>query len=624
MKTFSNVFGGYMGKIAFVDLSRSEAKLRDVSPSDLRLFIGGSGLASKIIYDNVPPNIDPFDPDNIIAIMTGPMTGTIFPTSGRFAVCSKSPLTDGWGEARASGFWGPELKFSGLDGIVVTGRSEKPVYIYVEDLNVNIVKADHLWGKGALEVEEMIRRDHGDRRIKVLSIGPAGENIVRFAGLICDGGRAAARCGLGAVMGSKRLKAIAVRGERSIEVADPERLLRVAREVSEIVSKSPGAQGLRKYGTAGLVEVVEVLGDLPVKYWSMGSWPEGARRISGQTMAKTMLKGVKACFTCPIACSRLIEVGEGPYAPLYGKGPEYETIAALGSLCLIDSLEAIAEANYLCNNYGLDTISTGNVIAFAIEAFERGYITEEDTGGLKLRWGDPDTMLTLIDMIARREGVGDILAEGVKRAAEKIGAEDLAVHVRGLEVPMHDPRAFSSLALQYATMPRGACHTAFAYVLERSLRIPELGFTEIMDRFSIENKAHAVKVMQDFTELFDALALCKFLLLAGVSPSLIVEGLSATTGWNTSLEELLTIGERIFNLKRAFNVRCGTGSSKFDTLPSKLLEPLPDGGAKGFVPDLRKMLPEYYKLRGWSADGIPLREKLVELELHDAARDIWG
>jgi len=609
-------FYGYMGKIAHVDLSKNRVKIKEIPKEYCRLYIGGSGLAARYVYDMTDGSTDPLSPENILVVMTGPITGTSFPTSGRFAVCGKSPLTNGWGEATASGFWGPELKFAGFDGLVIYGKSKMPVYIFAEDSDIKILQADHLWGRDTYDVEAIIRSDHHDKKIKVLSIGRAGENLCKISAIINDGGRAAARCGLGAVMGSKNLKAIAVKGNMKIEVSNPERLLKVAREVIEIIQRNPKTQSLRRYGTAALVEVLEPVGDLPTKYWSKGSWPEGAEKLSGQTMAKTILRGIKACYNCPIACGRIVEVTNLNYA-MKGKGPEYETIAALGSLCLNDNLEAVAKANDLCNRYGLDTISTGSVIAFAMECYEHGILNEKYTGELKLSWGDPNLVLTLISLIAERKGLGNLLADGVKRAAEKIGieAEKIAVHVRGLELAMHDPRAFTALALQYATMPRGACHTAFSYIVERDTKIPELGLEKILDRHSTDGKAYLVKVMQDYMTLYDSLALCKFLVHVGVSPSKIIEGFSAVTGWDTSLQQLLVIGERIFNLKRCYNIKCGTGDKRFDILPQKVLKPFNEGGTQGYTPNLDIMLPEYYELRGWNKNGTPTSEKLLELGL---------
>jgi aldehyde:ferredoxin oxidoreductase len=614
MKT-ANIYG-YMGKIAVIDLTKSKVIYRSIDLTDARLFIGGSGLCAKLLYDLANPQIDAFNPENPLIIMTGPMTGTPFPTSGRFAACSKSPLTNILGEATASGFWGPALKFAGLDGLIITGKAQKPVYLYIDEGGINICDAGHLWGLGTHITVDIIRKDHGDSNIRVLSIGPAGEKLVCFASIMTDDDRSLARTGLGAVMGSKNLKAIAVRGgAKKPEIAKPDKLIEIVKQVNEILRESPGAKRLNMYGTASLVEICEALGDLPIRNWAKGSWPEGAKRISGETMAKTILRERKTCFACPIACGRIVEVPINSSKKRI-KGPEYETLAMLGSLLLIDSLEVIAKANYLCNDYGMDTISTGSVIAFAIEAYEKGYITKSNTGGLELKWGDAETLLALIDRIARREGIGDLLAEGVKRAAEKIGkgAEEFAVHVKGLEVPAHDPRAFASLALQYATMPRGACHTAFAYIIERGLKIPELGLDKSWDRFTVEGKAELVKTMQDYILVFDSLALCKFLVHSGVPPSLIVEGLSAITGWDISLKELLLIGERIFNIKRLFNVRCGI-RSEHDALPKRLQTPLTDGAAKGKVPNLNHMLKEYYRLRGWDENGIPTKEKLAELGL---------
>ncbi len=616
---------GYMGKLLYVDLTNKEVRKKE-TPLDLaKLYIGGSGLAARFIYDLVPPEIDPFSPDNFLFIMTGPMTGTSFPTSGRFAVCSKSPLTDGWGEATSSGFWGPELKFSGFDGIIIKGRSEGPVYLFIDEGEAKLLPADHLEGKDAYETNEIIMRDHGDKKIKVIAIGRAGENKVRFAGITTHGARMAARTGMGAVMGSKRLKAVAVRGSRKVKVADEARFMRNLRNVLGVIKESPGAKRLRDLGTPFLVLLHEPLGNLPTKYWSLGEWPEGAEKISGERMKETILVGNAGCFMCPIACERVIKVEKGPYGPLEGKGPEYETICSLGSLLLIDDLEAIAKANELCGRYGMDSISTGNVIGFTIFMYERGVLTDKDTGGIKLRWGDPELVFELIRMIAEREGIGNLMAEGVKRMAEKIGKgmEDYAAHVRGLELPMHDPRAFPSVALSYATISRGACHTAFTQSLERKVRVPELGFDRQLDRYDLKGKPHLVKTMQDYTAVFDSLALCKFLIHSGVQPSLIAEGLSSITGWEVDREWLLKVGERVFNLKRAYNYRCGTGTRKSDRLPKLVLIPLKEGGAKGYVPKLDPLLSEYYKLRGWTEDGVPSREKLVELGLKDVAEDIW-
>ncbi|MEM0031518.1 MAG: aldehyde ferredoxin oxidoreductase family protein [Desulfurococcaceae archaeon] len=608
------MFEGYMGKILFIDLSDQKTKLLNLPQDISELYIGGSGFAAKVLYDALKPEDDALSPNNMLVIMTGPMTGTPFPTSGRYAICAKSPLTDGWGEATASGFWGVELKKAGFDGIMITGSARKPVYLIIDEGEVNILNADHLWGKGTYEVFDMVKHDHG-KEFKALAIGPAGENLVRFAAIIADDERAAARTGLGAVMGSKNLKAIVVRGSKEIKIAQRRELLEISKEVLNLIQKSPRAENLRKYGTASLVDICASLGDLPTKYWSKGEFP-GYEQISGVTMTKKLLKGTKACFMCPIACGRNIEVKEGPYAPIRGKGPEYETIAAFGSLNLIDSLEAISKANYLCNYYGMDTVSTGSVIAFTLDLYERGLLRNL-VKDFKPEWGNPETVFKLIDMIAKRRGLGDLLAEGVRKFAKKIGGEaiELAVHIRGLDVPMHDPRAFASLGLQYVTMPKGADHSAFAYNIERGASIPELGL-EPMDRFELsEKKVLLVKTMQDYMQLFDSLALCKFLATSGVPPSLVVKGFNAVTGRNLTLLSLLEIGERIFNIKRLFNVKHGIGTREYDKLPKKLTIPLTEGGAKGFIPDIDKLLPAYYEARGWDERGIPSKKTLERLKI---------
>ncbi len=614
---------GCWGKIAYVNLSEGTVKVIEIHENDIKLFLGGTGLGAKILYELVqnPGSLDPLSPENPLILLTGPLTGTPFPSSGRFGVVAKSPLTGIFGESTAGGFWGPELKFAGFDGIVVIGRAKEPVYITIFDDEVSIRKAEHLWGKDTLETEEIIRKDHGDSRIKVACIGKGGENLVRFASIICDGGRAAGRCGLGAIMGSKKLKAIAVRGTKKVEYAHEDKLNEHCRELLRKVAQSAYATNARKYGTAGYVLVGYKYGDVPIKYWAKGTWDE-IDKISGQEMVrKGLVKKPQACFNCPIACGRYVEITSGPYAGVKGHGPEYETVASIGSLCLLSDIEAIAKANELCTRYGLDTISLGSVIAFAMECYEKGLIAASDLGGIRLEWGNAEAVLKLIDLIANREGIGDILALGVKEASKYIkSSEEFAIHVKGLEVPMHDPRAWDSLALQYATMPRGACHTALAYTIDRGVVINELGFTKEfvskLNRFSHVGKPRIVKIMQDYMGVFDCLVICKFLIFAGVEPSEIARALTYTTGWEFSKDKLLEIGERVFNLKRVFNVACGI-SRKDDTLPKRLLTPLSNGGAEGHRPNIEAMIDEYYRLRGWDKEGRPTKEKLKELQLLD-------
>ncbi|MBS7638982.1 MAG: aldehyde ferredoxin oxidoreductase family protein [Candidatus Bathyarchaeia archaeon] len=607
---------GYIGRILRIDLSSGEIKRENISEEILRKFIGGVGLAAKIIYDEVNPETSPFDPENKLVFMTGPLTGTMVPCTGRYVVCAKSPLTDAWGEAHAGGFWARELKRAGYDGIVFEGRSERPVYVVIDDEDVRIEDASHMWGEGCLNVEDRIRRDLGES-FRVACIGPAGERLVRFASIIGDEGRAAGRCGMGAVMGSKMLKAIAVRGSREIPVKDPERLRNVLRRIYPQIMSFPTTQIYASYGTSGELLSFYEYGDAPVKNFSVGRWAE-IDHISGETYNKMMVKAKRSCWNCPIACWRYVRVDEGPYAGLELKrGPEYETLTALGSLLLNSKLDVIVRANYLCNQYGLDTISTGVCIAFAMECYERGIITEKDAG-ISLKWGDPEAILHLIEDIGERRGLGDILAEGVKRASAKIGggSEKFAMHVKGLEMPMHDPRAFKGMGLQYAVSNRGACHLqGMVLRVEQGERITDLKIYERLDRFEVRGKGSVVATVQNWHEVLESLIICKFL---GIPPGHIPGLYTLVTGIHVTLDHLIEAGERIYNIKRMFNVKCGI-SRKDDTLPYRIMhEGLREGGTLGnriSPEELDIMLKEYYMVRGWDENGIPRAETLRRLGL---------
>lgn len=615
---------GYVERLLYINLSDNTIKIDSLDEKLARKFIGGSSLAARILYNRISPNIDPFDLENVLVFMTGPVTGTLVPTSGRYVVCTRSPLTGIWAESHASGFWGAELKFAGFDGIVIDGKAESPVYLWIHNGEVEVKSASHLWGKDAYETEGLIKRELDNEDAKVVSIGIAGEKLVRFASVINDTGRAAGRCGTGAVMGSKMLKAIAVYGDKTSKIPiAKERMLRdYLKRIYVHIRSNPMVQIYASYGTDGEMEVFHEYGDVPIKYFRQGLWSEGIKKISGETMSKTILKKQWACYRCPIACGRSVKVDENPYS-MEGAGPEYETCAAFGSLCLNDNLNSIAKANDLCNRYGIDTITTGSVIAFAMECYEKGLITQKDTGGIELEWGKPEVIIRMIHKIGKKEGIGEILSEGVKKAAERIqrGSEDFALHVKGLEIPMHDPRAFKGMGLHYATSHRGACHLRGNTLgIEVGGRIPDLGIHERYERFKTEGKARIVCIMQNWYEVLDSLILCKFL---SVSPASTATILSMVTGWTVKLPELLQAGERSWNLKRAFDIRCGI-SRDDDTLPKRFLkEPLQDGGCQGEVVNLEEMLFEYYKLRGWSENGVPTEEKLKALDLDDVANDLW-
>jgi len=618
------VVHGYTGKILRVDLSDSKISVESLEEGVARKYLGGSGLAARIIYDEASSQTAPFDPENRLVFMTGPVTGTLAPSFGRFVVCTRSPLTGIWAESHAAGFWGPELKFAGYDGIIFQGKAESPVYLWIRDGEAEIRGAEHLWGLDTYETETRIREELGDERVQVAAIGQAGERLVKFAAVVHDKGRVAGRCGTGAVMGSKMLKAIAARGTElsTIPSAQEDMLRNFLKRIYITIRSHPTVQIYASYGTDGIMAMMHEYGDTPIKYFTRGEWSEGVEKITGETMAKKILARQKACYRCPIVCRRHVKVSEGPYA-MEGEGPEYETVGSLGALCLNDNLESLAKANELCNKYGIDTITTGNAIAFAMECYEKDLITEKDTDGIPLIWGDHQAIIETIHKIGKREGFGNLLAEGVKRAAEKIGkgAEEFAVHVKGLEIPMHDPRAFKGMGLQYATSHRGGCHLrGLVYHIEQGERIPDLGIHERYERFPTEGKARIVITMQNWHDILDSLIMCKFTFLPPASVAAI---LSMVTGWTIRLPELLEIGERVYNLKRAFNIRCGT-TAKDDTLPKRFLEePLPDGGCKGEVVELDRMLAEYYQLRGWNQNGIPKKEKLESLGLDDVARSLW-
>jgi aldehyde:ferredoxin oxidoreductase len=610
---------GYMGKLLVVDLTSGHIEDEPLNEDYARQFIGGSGLACRYLYDMVDADTDPLQPENPLLFMTGPLTGTRAPSCGRFVVCARSPLTGLWGEANCGGFFGPEMRFAGYDGIIIKGKAPQPVYLHVANGKATLRDAKHLWGKGTYETQEAIREEVGDAKTKVACIGPAGENLVKYAAIISDKGRAAGRTGMGTVMGSKNLKAVAVRGSGKVPLADEERLQAIVREMLRILKDDSLTEALRVTGTAGTLDYLMLLGSTPNRYFTEGEFPE-AEALSGSTMAETILTGYSTCYGCPVACGRKVEVKEGKYKLAETKGPEYETVAALGTMLLIDDLPAVSYLGHLCDTYGLDTISTGSTIGFAHHLFESGVIGLAETGGLPLRWGDPDTVAELIGMIARREGFGDALAEGSLRLGQRYGAEELAVQVKGLEVAMHDPRAFSAMALVYATSPIGASHNqSDMYWVESGRSIEELGIP-FTDRLEDVGKGPLVARHQDWRSFCNALIVCYF---SNAPLQSYVDLLAAATGWEVTLDDVLLAGERIWNLKRALNCRLGLTRAD-DRLPQLLLQPLPEGGTQGHVPDLELMLKEYYQARDWDwATGKPSRKKLEELGLGWVAEDLF-
>jgi aldehyde:ferredoxin oxidoreductase len=600
--------GGYTRRYLQVDLTTGHITARPLDESDAARFVGGSGLAARMLAQAVAAGPDPLGPENPLVFTTGPLAGTPAPTSNRFTSAARSPLTQLWGEGDCGGRWASALKGAGFDAVLVTGRAERPAYLYIENGEAELRDAAALWGVDSYEL---------DLGAPTVCIGPAGERGVLYASIMHDGraGRAVGRTGLGAVMGSKRLKAIVAKGDSRPAIAHPAVLKASIRSaIGTVVEKT---KGFHLYGTAGGVENYERLGNLPLKNWKQGSWPDGAAKITGATMTETILTGHYACSGCPIGCGREVAVTQGPHAGVRGAGPEYETVGALGSLCLIDDLEAIAHMNEVCNRLGIDTISAGGVLAFAMEAREHGIWPQGPA------WGDGMAAVHLLEQIGRREGeVPTLLGLGVRRAAETWGglAREFAIHVKGLEPAMHDPRAYVSVAVGYATSTRGADHLqAYSHPFERVLSAPGLGIPEPMPRDTAQGKGAMVASLQNWMAVLDSLKLCKFMVMGGFQPEHMVEWANAVTGWEHDLTGWLCTGERICNLRRAINARLGA-SRVDDTLPARLLfHRRGEGGAPDSLPPFGPMLADYYAARRWTEMGLPTRVLLRELDLAEYA-----
>jgi aldehyde:ferredoxin oxidoreductase len=608
-----------MGKLLAVDLTSGELRDEPLDPTLAHDFVGGAGYAARYLYDELGPHTDPLGPDNTLMFMTGPLVGTRAPSCGRHEVCAISPLTGIWGESNSGGFWGVELRFSSYDGIVIRGKSDRPVWLSIADGQTPALHdAGKLWGLDTYETQQRLRDELDDQKVRVASIGPAGENQVLYAAIMNDHGRAAGRTGMGAVMGSKNLKAIAVRGRKRIPLADKGAFRQTAKQALQVVLDDISTQVYCQMGTASFVDMSIMWGNMPNKYWSQARFEE-ATNLSGVTMMETILTRSVPCYGCAVACGREVTLADTPYGVEVVDGPEYETVAMLGSMLLVDDLQAVAYAGHLCNRYGLDTVSAGSSISLAYLLYDRGFITTADTGGLPLKWGDIETAHTLLEMIARREGLGDVLAEGAKRIAARYGADDLAVHVNGLEPAAHDPRALSGMAVVYATSPRGACHMqGDMYVVDMGLTIPEVGIFP-GGRFKTRGKSKIAARVQDWRTLYNSAIMCAF-----VNPTapLLVKLLSDATGWSSDIVWWQRTGERIFNLKRAFNNRLGVRRGN-DRLPERMLIPM-SNGSRGRTPRMEMLLEEYYTYRDWDWEtGKPSREKLVSLGLPDIAEELW-
>jgi aldehyde:ferredoxin oxidoreductase len=605
---------GWNGKVLRVNLATGRLSVEGVDPRMAKDLIGGRGWAIRYLLDGMDPQVDPLAPQNVLVFATGPLTATPAPTGNRYMVTTKSPLTGALSCSNSGGTFPTEMKRTGFDAFVFEGRSERPVYLWVDDDRAELRPADRLWGTDAHQADDAIRAET-DPQARVACIGRAGERLVRIASIMNDKHRTAARSGVGAVMGSKNLKAVAVRGRRVIPLARPEAMRDLCREVRQEVNAAVRAgSSLRVYGTAYVPPVTSELGILPTRNFQTGVFA-GAEAISGRALREKYLIRPKACYGCPIACGRLTRVEDPAYAG-EGEGPEYETLAALGSACGVDNLAAVTRANYLCNQLGLDTISTGMTIACAMELYEKGYLPEADVG-MPLRFGDGDAVIEMVRRIGLREGIGDLLAEGSYRLASHYGHPELSITAKKLEFPGYDPRGSKGMGLLYATSNIGASHMAGDLAYMEVFGVPQR-----LDPLTIEGKPAYIKHFEDIFTIIDAAGLCVFLSVRhlfsadeSVQPTRITQLLEYATGAGYDRETLLAAGERVYNLERLFLIRAGFTRAD-DTLPPRMLqEPMPEGPAQGQVVELDRMLPEYYRLRGWDAEGIPTRERLAQLGL---------
>ncbi len=612
----------YAGQYLQIDLTAKSWKTVPIADADVQQWLLGSGFAAKLFYDEMDATLDPLDPASPLLVFNGVLTGTFAPTGARSSWCGRSPLTGIWNEANLGGHWGAELRFAGYDGLVITGRAETPVYLWINGITgeIELRDAAHLWGKDYFVTADTLLAET-DARAQVVGIGQAGENLVKISGIMSgpsDYVRTAARGGMGAVLGSKNLKAIVVRGKNRPQYADKTAFRNNVKAQNARLKTAPPTRALSDLGTASGTEGAEWYGDMPLKNWSAGSW-QAVKNLAANELYDNYKVKDTFCFACPIGCGKEVENPNGKYAAPRGEGVEYETIAGFGGMTQVDNIEAVILANSLCNRYGMDTISTSSVIAFAMEAFEKGIIGREETGGLELTFGNADAMVAMVEKIALRQDIGDILAEGVRAAAEKLGngAEAFAVHVKGMEIPYHDPRAFVSMAVNYATANRGACHLeSLSYWNGYGVPAQELGYTEpVAPHESIPEQAKVTVDYQNYVSVFNPLGLCKFIIKGSTQPSDITALLAQALGWQWSNEKLLLTGERLFQLKRLINLRYGISAAD-DVLPPRLqTEARPDGEAGGVLPKMDVMLPEYYRLRGWDAQGVPGTAQLQRVGL---------
>jgi aldehyde:ferredoxin oxidoreductase len=609
------IMNGYHGRFLEIDLNHQTTRDLPLSEDFCKMYIGGATMAAALIYDRIKSDTDPLSPENPIVMACGPFTGSPIPMVSRYAIGGISPLTGFWGEATSGGTFPFRLKGAGWDGIIITGRADKPVYLHLKDGQAEIRDATNLWGKDSYQTQKIIKNEAGDSKISVACIGQAGEKLIHYACIMNDSGRAAGRCGMGAVMGSKNLKAVAASGNQQPKYADPAKITALARQAVKDINGNLISVAFREYGTLMYMDMGMTLGDTPAKYFSKSVFPVG--EITGQALRQKYSVSSYACRGCPIGCGRKLQ-GFKPGVDV--DGPEYETTAVFGPLCMNTDFDSIVEANHLCNVYGIDTISAGVSVAYAFCLYEQGILTKDQVG-FELGWGDGKAILKLVEMIVKQEGIGVLLSRGTLAMAREFNRDEgEAAQVKGLEVPMHDGRAFHGLAVSYATGPRGACHLKGAYYdVDLGMMVPEYMILP-SDRLVSKGKGEPAAKFQSFKDLFDALTLCKF---APYPVPQLCEMLNGLTGWQFDPDQLLVAGNRSINIKRAVSHKMGLRRDH-DTLPKICLNALNEGTTAGVEPDLEVMLKEYYQYRGWDLEtGRPTREKLIELNLRHVADEMY-
>lgn len=599
---------GWSGSVLRVDLTKGTVTREATDIELAHDYLGARGLGGKIVRDEVAPDTDPLSPANKMIFAPGPLTGTFAPSAGRYEVVTKAPLNNVIAASNSGGAFGPELKFAGYDALIIEGKAAKPVYLWIKNDEVEIRDAGALWGLDTPDTTDLVRAET-DEDAKVACIGPAGEHLSPISNIMNEMHRAAGRSGVGAVMGSKNLKAIAVFGTGAVKVADPERFKAAVMKARKMIQEHPvGGAGLKAYGTDVLVNILNQTGALPTRNFQDGYFPT-ADKTGGESLAAKQLVRPKGCFSCIISCGRVTKVDNPAYKG-FGEGPEYETAWAFGADCGVDDLDAITKANYYCNAYGLDTISMGSTVACAMELFERGIITTKDTDGVQLTFGNTAAMVEMVRKAGEGEGFGAKLAQGSYRLAESYGHPEFSMTVKKQEMPAYDPRGVQGIGLNYATGNRGGCH-----VRGYTIAIEVLQNGAVMDPRVTEGKAGLDITFQDLTAALDSSGACLFSTF-GIGAPELAEMLSAATGVEYSVDEFMKIGERIWNQERLWNLKQGYTTAD-DTLPERLLkEPIKTGPAKGNVNRLGEMLPEYYQLRGWDEKGVPAKAKLKELSLN--------